>query len=146
MTARSLPVRRTRIIARQFLHRSLVGQGLLIMLFWLAGQEIAKAAHLPVPGGVIGLFLVLALLASGKLQLGSMRRGAKWFIAELLLFFIPAVLAVMDHREFIGLIGLKIIAVILTGTVAVMVSTALAVDFGYRWLLRREEGLRHAAE
>ena len=146
MTTLSAPVRRTRIVARQFLHRSLVGQGMLIVLFWLAGQEIAKAAHLPVPGGVIGLFLVLALLASGKLQLGSMRRGAQWFIAELLLFFIPAVLAAMDHREFIGLIGLKIIAVIITGTAAVMVSTALAVDFGYRWLLRREEGLRHAAE
>jgi holin-like protein len=50
----------------------------------------------------------------------------------MLLFFVPAVLAVMDHREFLGLLGLKILSVILLGTVVVMSVTALVVDLGYR--------------
>ena len=62
-----------------------------------------------------------------------MRRGANWFLADMLLFFIPAILAVLDHREFLGLLGLKILAVILTGTGIVMAVTALCVDLFYRW-------------
>jgi holin-like protein len=45
------------------------------------------------------------------------------------LFFVPAVLAVLDHRELLGAVGLKIVATILGSTFAVMVVTALTVDF-----------------
>jgi len=33
-----------------------------------------------------------------------MKRGADWLIAEMLLFFVPAVLALLNHKEFIGLL------------------------------------------
>lgn len=146
MPARSAPLRRIRLAARHFLHRSMAGQIGLIVLMWMVGNLVASITHLPIPGSVIGLFIVLALLASGKLKIVSMRRGARWFLAELLLFFVPAVLAVMDHREFIGLTGLKILAVIILGTAAVMLTTALAVDLGYRMMQRRTEGTLHVAK
>lgn len=110
----------------------------LIALMWAAGEGFTRLTELPIPGGVVGMMLALALLASGRLSLLSMRRGAQWYIAEMLLFFIPAVLALLDHREFFGLLGLKILIVILVGTVVVMCTTALAVDFGYRLIVRRE--------
>ena len=72
-----------------------------------------------------------------------MRLGANWFLAEMLLFFIPAVPAVMDHREFLGLMGLKILGVILGGTIAVMAVTALTTDLAYRLCLAQR---RHAHE
>jgi len=46
----------------------------------------------------------------------------------MLLFFVPAVLAVLDHREFLGLLGLKLLAVVLGGTLLVMGGTGLTVD------------------
>ena len=88
--------------------------------------------QLPVPGSVIGLFLLFLLLMTGGMNLLTVRRGAQWYLAEMLLFFIPAVLAVLDHHEFFGLLGLKILAVILLGTFVVMVATALAVEMGLR--------------
>ena len=54
-------------------------------------------------------------------------------------WLVPAVMAVLDHHEFVGLLGLKIVAVILVGTVLVMGGTALTVDLCYRWRARREE-------
>ncbi|WP_145635941.1 CidA/LrgA family protein [Neorhizobium alkalisoli] len=111
---------------------------------WLAGEAISRLSGLPVPGAVIGMFALLALLATGVIRLSSMRRGAYWLLADMLLFFIPAVLAVLDHGEFIGLIGLKIIAVILAGTLAVMCMTALAVDLGYRLMVALENRRVHA--
>jgi len=62
-----------------------------------------------------------------------MKRGANWLLAEMLLFFVPAVLALLDHGELIGLLGLKIFAIILLSTTAVMCVTALTVDACYRW-------------
>ncbi len=75
----------------------------------------------------------MALLASRRISLFSMRRGAEWFLADMLLFFIPAVLAVLGHRELLGLLGLKILAVICIGTLTVMTVTAFTVDLCYRW-------------
>ncbi len=113
-----------------------LAQIFLLLIFWQAGEAIARLANLPIPGAIIGLLLVLALLASGKIKPASMKRGAEWFLAEMLLFFVPAVLAVLDHGEFIGIVGLKVLAVIATGTLIVMSVTAMAIDIGYRLMMR----------
>ncbi len=123
------------LLIRRQMHSNRLVQIAIIAAFWLAGETVARLLALPIPGGVIGMAMVLLLLASGRLRPSSMRDGARWLLAEMLLFFVPAVLAVLDHQEFIGLLGLKVLAVILGGTIAVMVSTAIAVDIGYRLML-----------
>ncbi|WP_439271177.1 CidA/LrgA family protein [Pseudochrobactrum sp. HB0163] len=120
---------------RHWVQNSRIGQIALIAGFWVLGEGIVRATHIPVPGSVIGLFLLFVLLLTGGMNLLTVRRGAQWYLAEMLLFFIPAVLAVLDHREFLGLLGLKILTVILVGTFIVMISTALAVEAGM-WLSR----------
>jgi len=116
---------------------SRLAQILLLLAFWQAGEAIVRVAHLPTPGAIAGMLLVLALFASGKVGVASMQRGAEWFLAEMLLFFVPAVLAVLDHGEFIGIVGLKVLAVILVGTIIVMGVTAIAIDIGCRLMMRQ---------
>jgi len=111
---------------------SLLFQTLLILLFWLIGELIASATGLPIPGSIIGLTIVLALLGSKRLSICTVQRGARWFLAEMLLFFVPAVLAVLDHQELLGLLGLKILAVIILGTFSVMIVTATVIDVCFR--------------
>lgn len=116
---------------------SRLAQILLLLAFWQAGEAIVRLAHLPIPGAIAGMLLVLALFASGKVGVASMQRGAEWFLAEMLLFFVPAMLAVLDHGEFIGIVGLKVLAVILVGTIIVMGVTAIAIDIGCRLMMRQ---------
>lgn len=123
------------LFARHQIHTNRLVQILVLSLFWLAGEAVVSVIHLPLPGGVAGMALVLALLMSGRLRPVSMRGGARWLLAEMLLFFVPAVLAVLNHHEFVGLLGLKVLVVILGGTACVMCVTALAVEFGYRFML-----------
>lgn len=130
--------RKSAILFHRTLQSSRVAQVVLLAIVWLLGEAVARLTGIPVPGAVIGLFGMLALLASGVIRLSSMRRGAHVLIADMLLFFVPAVLAVLEHGEFVGLIGLKILAVILVGTVTVMCMTALAVDAGYRVMVAME--------
>nr|WP_225868014.1 MULTISPECIES: CidA/LrgA family protein [Bartonella] len=109
----------------------------LLCAFWIGGEVITWALNLPIPGAIIGMVLALLALASHKLSILSMKRGADWLIAEMLLFFVPAVLALLNHKEFIGLLGIKILVVILGGTFVVMSITALTIDLCYRWMLMR---------
>jgi holin-like protein len=111
----------------------------LLGLFWAAGEMLARATGLPLPGGIIGMALALALFLAGGLKVASVKRGANWMLAEMLLFFVPAVLALLDHRELLGLLGLKIFALIVVSTTAVMCVTALTVDLCYRWS-ERDDG------
>ncbi|MNT44079.1 holin-like protein [compost metagenome] len=133
----SRPLPRPARVLRFALRRSRVLQIALIVLFALLGQALANALGLPVPGGVIGMALVLALLATRRLRVRNVHRGASWLLAEMLLFFVPAVMSLLDHREFLGMLGVKLLVVILLGTAMVMAGTALTIDLCYRWMNRR---------
>jgi holin-like protein len=134
--------RKASILLQRSLHRSRLAQVALIVVLWLAGEAVSRSTGIPIPGSVLGLFGLLYLLVTGTIRLSTMRRGAYFLLADMLLFFVPAVLAVLDHSEFFGLIGLKVLAVIIAGTLMVMCATAMAVDLGYRLMLRLES--RHA--
>ncbi len=124
------------LAAFAMLRRTRLMQIVVLGGFWFAGDAAARAAGLPVPGGVLGMLGLLVLLGTGLLKISSVRLGARTLLAEMLLFFVPSVLAILDHQEFIGTIGLKVVAVILVGTVLVMTSTAMTVELCYRWRTR----------
>lgn len=125
----------TRNIRTQ-VQNSRIAQVALLAAMWFVGNQITRVLGLPFPGAIVGLGLMLALLASGWVRPSSVQRGAKFLIGEMLLFFVPAVLAVMDHAEWLSVTGLKLFAAVLLGTVAVMLGTAIAVDLSYRWWVR----------
>lgn len=129
---------------QSMLHRSIPLQVIALAAFWMIGEVAVRLVGLPLPGGVVGMVLVLALLSSGIIRPTAVRRGAGWLLAEMLLFFVPAVMAMLDHHELMGLLGLKVLAIIIAGTVMVMGGTALTVDLVYRWRVRGR-GDSHAA-
>jgi holin-like protein len=104
----------------------------LVLLFWLAGSLLVRVAHLPFPASVPGLALLLLLLALGWLPQAFIARGANWLLARMLVFFVPAVLAVLDHPEFGGVLGLKILFLLVASTVAVMLVTLGIVRMMHR--------------
>jgi holin-like protein len=120
------------LLIRLVLHRSRVLQVGVLAGFWFVGDGVSRVWNLPIPGGIIGLAIVLLLLATGGLRPSSVRRGAYWLLAEMLLFFVPGMMAVLDHGELLGALGLKLLAVILVGTLLVMTGTALTVEILYR--------------
>ena len=103
----------------------------LIGLWWLCDAAV-RAAGLPIPGGVAGMAVLLALLASGALPVGCLRLGAKGLLNHMLLFFVPAAVTLRDHPELLGSTGFKLLAVIVVGILSVMAGTALAVELHIR--------------
>lgn len=117
--------------------RLLVELAILCALFLLGGQ-LATWLGWPIPGGVMGLALLLLLFASGVLQPAMLQLGAGWLMAEMLLFFIPALMSLLDYGALIRDEGWRILLVIAVSTLMVMVVTALTVELVCRWRLRRE--------
>ena len=117
--------------------RLLVELAILCALFLLGGQ-LATWLGWPIPGGVMGLALLLILFASGVLKPAMLQLGAGWLMAEMLLFFIPALMSLLDYGSLIREEGWRILLVIAVSTLMVMVVTALTVELVCRWRLRHE--------
>ncbi|GGY03211.1 CidA/LrgA family protein [Paludibacterium paludis] len=120
----------------------------LLSAVWMAASLLSRLFLPAVPAGVLGMLLVLAALWTGWLPVQWCRDGARWLLAEMLLFFIPAVVAVVRFPDLVLSEGWKILLVIVASTAIVMTVTSLVVDRCYRIELRLKRrirrGLTHA--
>lgn len=104
----------------------------LILCLQLAGEALAEALALSVPGPVIGmtaLFLVLQLVGGPSPEL---ERTAAGFLDHLGLLFVPAGVGVTLHLSEAAAEWPAILAAVVAGTLVAIVTTALA----FHWLAR----------
>ncbi|HTH62461.1 MAG TPA: CidA/LrgA family protein [Paraburkholderia sp.] len=122
-------------------------QSALIAGVWFAADFVVRALHLPVPGGVVGLVLLLALLFCGGVAPRWVKAGADWLLSDMLLFFIPAAVAAVQYGGLFRADGWRLALVVAGGTLMVMVAVAFAVDqaarLERRLALRRVQQVRH---
>jgi holin-like protein len=121
----SLPSRFRRFI------RLVVQIGVLILV-WLAAVELSSRWLHSLPPTVLGITLALVLLGLGLIKRDWVADGAAWLLREMLLFFIPVVIAVLQYQQVLQGKLLAILLVIIGSTACVMVATALAVDLARR--------------
>ena len=96
--------------------------------------------HLPLPANLVGMVLLLALIVCHIVPLKWVRAGSRWLLAEMLLFFVPAVVAVVNSAQLLMVDGWRIFVVIALSTMMVLAATAWVVDKVYRYELKR---MRH---
>lgn len=121
----------------------LVIQLALYIGLFLAAQIVVDRYHLPLPANVVGMFMLLALILTGILPVRWVREGARWLLAEMLLFFVPAVVAVINYTQLLMVDGWRICVVIAISTLLVMGTTAVVVDRVYRLELRMARKKSH---
>ena len=80
---------------------------------------------------------MLALIVCRVIPLKWIRAGARWLLAEMLLFFVPAVVAVVNYTQLLLVDGWRIFSVIALSTVMVLGATAWVVDKVYRYEMSR---------
>ncbi len=131
-------LRRITIASRRTLRRSTSLQLLLIIAIWWLCDRASEVLGLGVPGGVLAMLVLLAPLAGGWIRLPSLSKGADWLLTSMLLFFVPALVVLIDMPELFGLLGLKLLLVVITGTATVMLVTAATVVWMQRWTMPDE--------
>lgn len=111
----------------------------LLMLFWWVGSLLQRWLNLPVSAGVVGLFLVLIGLLSGVFKLEWIKTGSDFILGELVLFFIPCVVGLMNYKTLFITEGWQLLSAVVLGTICVMVFTAYSVHICFKleaWLKR----------
>lgn len=102
-------------------------QIIIILAVWSYAYVLQKLLSLPVASGVLGFFLLLFLLEMKWLKLAHVERGANLLLAELLLFFIPPVVGVIQYQDLLIASGWQILLVILISTALVMMVSVYSV-------------------
>ena len=102
----------------------------VLIAFWWAGGWLANssnsAARPTTPPG------------SGLLRPAWLQAGAGLLLAEMLLFFIPALMSLLDYGALLRSEGWRILLVIMLSTLLVMLVTAVSVEWMCRWRARHE--------
>jgi len=99
----------------------------VILICQLIGEGMVRSMGVPVPGPVIGMALLFAvlilrdrfsLLARGPLRDGAVESTAKGMLAHLSLLFVPAGVGVVQNLDLLAQRGVAI-AVVLAASVVV---------------------------
>lgn len=102
----------------------------LLLLCQSAGEALARLAHWPLPGPVLGLVLLVGLLQWPAVRV-PVEAAAQPLLGHLSLLFVPVGVGVMTHLALIGQHGLRMAAALVLST-----WIGLAVTAGMlHWLL-----------
>ncbi|MYM72833.1 CidA/LrgA family protein [Duganella sp. FT134W] len=113
-----------------------LAQVLGLIAAWYAADRVSAWVGLPFSGGVVGLIIMVILLQSGVLRPAAIEHGADWLLSNMLLFFIPLVVSVVQFTGLLKEDGLRLFAAIGIGFTCVMLATAFTVE----WVCRFERG------
>ncbi|ELY3086624.1 CidA/LrgA family protein [Klebsiella aerogenes] len=112
-------------------------QVLLYAGLFVCAEYLVNWLHLPLPANLVGMLMLLMLIVCRVIPLNWVRAGARWLLAEMLLFFVPAVVAVVNYAQLLMVDGWRIFLVIALSTTLVLGATAWVVDKVYRYEVSR---------
>ena len=108
----------------------------LIFLCLMAGINLQNLLDISIPGSIIGMLILFALLASGLVPVEWVRPSATLFIRYMVLLFVPISVGLMEHFDLLYNNALPILASAVGGTFIVLVLLGLMLD---RMLKRGEQ-------
>ncbi len=98
----------------------------LILLCQLVGETVARVLGLPVPGPVLGMGLMLALLAGSARVAAAVVPVGQGILRHLSLLFVPAGVGVVGHVDRLGAEAAWLMVAIVVSTVLAIAAGALA--------------------
>lgn len=110
----------------------------ILCLISLFGNFVAEYLAIGIPGNIIGMFLLLLLLQQKIVSMDKIEMGANFLIAELLLFFIPSAIGVIQFQEALQQEWLQILFVIVASTLAVLLFVAAITESALKRKVARE--------
>ena len=112
----------------------ILGQIFLLWLIYYLSSWTVEFLHLPLPGSVLGMLLLFALLSAGILKAEWLSYGANPLLKHLSFFFIPIAVGLMDwgelftqkgHLLFFPLVISALVALVATGGMVQLLTKSL---------------------
>lgn len=101
----------------------------ILYIFNQLGTWIKEFLNLSVPGSVIGLLLLFVLLLSNIIKVRWIEAGAQFFVSNLVFFFIPATVGIINYFDLFKGKGTLLIIIVLISTILVMSTSGLVSQY-----------------
>lgn len=111
----------------------------LLLVFQLLGNVAEMYFHLPVPGSVLGMFLLLVALIANDRLASWVRPISLVLISYLAVLFVPAGVGIMLHIDRLKNEALPIGVSLVVSTILTIAVTALVIKHSTIWLQKRKE-------
>jgi putative effector of murein hydrolase LrgA (UPF0299 family) len=111
-----------------------------LLVCQLAGEALVRVTSLPIPGPVVGLILLFALMLGRTPLPVALDDTADGLLRHLSLLFVPAGVGVVQHLDRLGADGLRLVAVVVLATAITLAVTAVVFE-GLARSMRVDEGL-----
>jgi holin-like protein len=110
----------------------------ILYAFSLIGGAVEQLFHLPIPGSIIGLMLLLACLSLKIVPLIIVEDGASFLLSILPLLFIPAMTGVMNYPSLLSGTGAVLFLIVVLSTIVTMAVSGFASQHLEKRSERRE--------
>ena len=111
----------------------------LLLVFQLLGNVAEMYFHLPVPGSVLGMFLLLVALIANDRLASWVRPISLVLISYLAVLFVPAGVGIMLHIDRLKNEALPIGVSLVVSTILTIAVTALVIKYSTIWLQKSKE-------
>ncbi|WP_462411756.1 CidA/LrgA family protein [Neobacillus sp. Marseille-QA0830] len=103
-------------------------QVLFLHVFLFLGMAVKQIIPIPIPASMFGLILLFLALCLKIVKLEWVEQGANWLLAELLLFFVPSAVGIVNYKEIFSFVGAEIVILIGISTIIVMGLTGIIAE------------------
>lgn len=101
----------------------------IILVICFIGEVIHRFLHIPIPGNVLGMIILLIGLSTGLIKLSYIEEVSQFLLKHLAFFFVPAGVGIIACLNIIKGSLLSILAIVGISTVVVMATTGITVQF-----------------
>src|SRR5690349_6339098 len=96
----------------------------ILLLFNFLGVILHDYAHVPLPGNVLGLLLLLAALSLKVVKLHHVEDSAAFLLKHMMLLFAPVIVGALAMTQLLAANWLPLLATITLSTIVTLLATA----------------------
>ncbi len=100
----------------------------IILSICFMGDVIHNILNLPIPGSVLGMLVLLALLLSGVLKLSMIEDVSNFLLKHLSFFFIPAAVGLITCFSILEGKWIALLFISVVSTIIIVVVTGITVQ------------------
>lgn len=107
----------------------LLREMLIILAVYFVGEALSKFFHLPIPGNILGMLILLFLLCTKIVKVEMIDKVSTFLLDHLAFFFIPAGVGIVTAFNVLRGNTIKLLIVAVVSTFIIMAVSGVVVQF-----------------
>lgn len=113
----------------------LLREMLIILAIYFVSEFISKSLHLPIPGNILGMLILLFLLCTKVVKVEMIDKVSTFLLDHLAFFFIPAGVGIITAYNVLRGNAIKLLIVAIVSTFIIMAISGVVVQ----WVINLNE-------